>query len=98
MCPAEKLPRWKCCQSVLHESQCLAFAVQCARVVTLCHRPTVEGHNATVIVDILVCIHISYSSVCEILYAIHFHTARSVSHTLVCVHDIRMPLNFVGSA
>ena len=37
----------------------------------------------------------SYSCGCELSYAINFRTARTVWHTLVYVHGIRMQLNFV---
>ena len=43
-------------------------------------------------------IKISYSSVRDLSYALNFHTARTVSHTLLYVHGFRMLLNFVLSA
>ena len=47
----------------------------------------------TVIAEIFVSVNISYSSVRELSYAINFHTARTVSHTLLYVHGFRMLLN-----
>ena len=52
----------------------------------------------TVIAEIFVRVKISYSSDRELSYAINFHTARMMSHTLVCVQNFRMLLNFVHSA
>ena len=52
----------------------------------------------TVIAEIFVRLKVSYSSIHELSYAIHFCTARAVSHALVYVHGFRMLLNFVLSA
>ena len=52
----------------------------------------------TVMAEISVCVKISYPGVREVSYAINFHTARTVSHTLVYVHGFRMLLNFELSA
>ena len=49
----------------------------------------------TVIAEIFVHVKVSYSSVHERSYAINFHTARTMSHTLLNVHGFRMLLNFV---
>ena len=47
-------------------------------------------------VSVLPC---AYSSVREVLYAIHFEIAGLVSHTLlICVHGFRVLLTFVLSA
>ena len=52
--------------------------------------------QCTVIAEIFV--KISYSSVRRISYAINFRTARTVSHTLVYVHGLRVLQHFVLSA
>ena len=52
----------------------------------------------TVIAEIFVWVKVSYTSVLELLYAINFRRARTVSHTLVCVHAFRVLLNFMLSA
>ena len=57
-----------------------------------------QEYRLTVIAEMFVRVKILYSSVHELSYAIHFRTARMVSHTLLYGHGFRMLLNFVLSA
>ena len=52
----------------------------------------------TAIAEIFVRVKILYSSVLELLCTINFRTARTVSHTLVCVHRFRVFPKFILSA
>ena len=56
--------------------------------------------SSSVITEIVVGVKISYSGIRELTYAIHFHTARMVSYTIVWVHNTCMllSLKFVRSA